>query len=240
MLRDSSAPREITSGDTSNGDGELSFLDVIYYRNAKLYFSSLEPVGKIEVSMFEPRQSVSVKVGHIPAHKDFMLHALIWATLSAVIWWAGATSAKAQLSSSEIKATHGAWQLRCGRPPGAKREKCALVQSVKAEDRKNVSLTVIFLKSFDGKTKLLRVVAPLGVLLPTGLGLKIDGADVGHAPFLKCGMVGCVAEVVVDDKLVTKLKTGKSAIFIIFQTPEAGIGVPISLAGFSDGFKSLN
>lgn len=145
-----------------------------------------------------------------------------------------------ELSSSQVKATHGAWQLRCGQPPGAKAEKCALVQSVKAEDRPNVSLTVIFLRSYDGKTRILRVVAPLGVLLPTGLGLKIDNVDVGHAPFLKCGPVGCVAEVVANDDLVGKMKTGQSAVFIIFQTPEFGIGVPVSLSGFGDGLVQLN
>ena len=145
-----------------------------------------------------------------------------------------------ELSSSQVKATHGAWQLRCGQPPGAKAETCALVQSVKAEDRPNVSLTVIFLRSYDGKTRILRVVAPLGVLLPTGLGLKIDNVDVGHAPFLKCGPVGCVAEVVANDDLIGKMKTGQSAVFIIFQTPEFGIGVPVSLSGFGDGLVQLN
>ncbi|RIA55864.1 invasion associated locus B family protein [Dichotomicrobium thermohalophilum] len=153
---------------------------------------------------------------------------------------AGNTPAKAQFSQSELKTTVGAWQVRCGRPPGARAEKCALVQSVKAEDRKNVSLTIIFLRSFSGDKKLLRVVAPLGVLLPTGLGLKIDGEDVGHAPFLKCGQVGCVAEVVADDKLMEKMRSGKNAIFIIFQTPEEGIGVPIDLTGFGDGLTQLN
>jgi invasion protein IalB len=148
--------------------------------------------------------------------------------------------AKAQFSESELKTTVGAWQVRCGRPPGARAEKCALVQSVKAEDRKNVSLTIIFLRSFSGDKRLLRVVAPLGVLLPTGLGLKIDGEDVGHAPFLKCGQVGCVAEVVADDNLVEKMRSGQNAIFIIFQTPEEGIGVPIDLAGFGDGLAQLN
>jgi len=148
--------------------------------------------------------------------------------------------AHAQFAQSELKSTIGAWQVRCGRPPGARAEKCALVQSVKAEDRRNVSLTIIFLRSFDGEKKLLRVVAPLGVLLPTGLGLKIDGEDVGHAPFLKCGQIGCVAEVVADEKLVDKMRSGSNAIFIIFQTPEEGIGVPIDLAGFSDGLTQLN
>ncbi len=144
------------------------------------------------------------------------------------------------ISSSEVRSLHGAWQLRCGQPPGSSVEKCGLVQSVKAEDRPNVALTVIFIKSFDGKTRILRVVAPLGVLLPTGLGLKIDGADVGHASFLKCGPVGCVAEVIVNDDLVKKMQTGSDAVFIIFQTPEYGIGVPISLAGFTEGLTQLN
>ena len=152
----------------------------------------------------------------------------------------GARAAGPELSSSQVKATLGSWQLRCGQPPGARQEKCALVQSVKAEDRPNITLTVIFLRSYDGKTRILRVIAPLGVLLPTGLGLKIDNVDVGHAPFLKCGPVGCVAEVVANDDLIAKMKTGAAATFIIFQTPEFGIGVPISLAGFADGMTKLN
>lgn len=157
-----------------------------------------------------------------------------------LLWAQGAQAAGPELSSSQVKQTLGSWQLRCGQPPGAKQEKCALVQSVKAEDRPNITLTVIFLRSYDGKTRILRVIAPLGVLLPTGLGLKIDNVDVGHAPFLKCGPVGCVAEVVANDDLVTKMKGGASATFIIFQTPEFGIGVPISLAGFGDGVTKLN
>lgn len=151
-----------------------------------------------------------------------------------------APTASAQLASTTVKATHGSWQLRCGQPPGARQEKCALVQSVKAEDRPNVSLTVIFLRSFDGQKKLLRVVAPLGTLLPTGIGLKIDNVDVGNAPFLKCGQDGCVTEINVTDDVMNRMKTGKNAVFIIFQTPEFGIGVPISLPGFSEGMSSLN
>lgn len=149
-------------------------------------------------------------------------------------------SATAQTPGTQVKATHGAWQVRCGQAPGAKKEKCALVQSVKAEDRPNVALTVIFLRSYDGQKQLLRVVAPLGVLLPTGIGLKIDNVDVGNAPFLKCGADGCVTEITVSDDVMGKMKNGKSAVFIIFQTPEFGIGVPIALGGFADGISSLN
>ncbi len=140
---------------------------------------------------------------------------------------------------SVVRETHGAWQLSCRTPPGAKEEKCALVQSVTAEDRPNVGLTVVFYKAIGEDKKLLRVVVPLGVLLPTGLGLKIDEQDVGNAPFLKCSKRGCVAEVVLQDEVIAKLKTGTNAMFIIFDTPEAGIGIPVSLQGFSTALDGL-
>lgn len=138
-----------------------------------------------------------------------------------------------------VKTVHGDWQIRCDTPPGAQGEQCALIQSVTAEDRPNVGLSVIVLKTADQKTRLLRVLAPLGVLLPSGLGLKIDNADIGRAGFVRCLPNGCVAEVVMDDNLIQKLRTGQSATFIIFQTPEEGIGIPLSLKGFGDGYDKL-
>ncbi|WP_428981349.1 invasion associated locus B family protein [Methylopila jiangsuensis] len=138
-----------------------------------------------------------------------------------------------------VKATHGDWQMRCDTPAGAQGEQCALVQSVTADDMPNVGLTVIVLKTADKKSRLLRVLAPLGVLLPSGLGLRIDQTEVGRAGFVRCLTNGCVAEVVLEDPLVNQLRTGKSATFIIFQTPEKGIGVPVSLNGFGPGFDAL-
>lgn len=138
-----------------------------------------------------------------------------------------------------VKSVHKDWQIRCDTPPGAKQEQCALIQSVTAADRANVGLTIIVLKTADKKSRLMRVVAPLGVLLPSGLGLKIDTTDVGRAGFVRCLPNGCIAEVVMDDKLLTELRGGKTATFIIFQTPEEGIGFPMSLAGFAEGYEKL-
>jgi len=140
---------------------------------------------------------------------------------------------------SVVRATHGAWQVTCRTPPGAKEEKCALVQKVTAEDRKDIGLTVVFYKAVADGKKLLRVVVPLGVLLTTGLGFKIDGQDVGNAPFVKCGSQGCFAEAVLQDEVIEKMKKGTTAIFVIFITPEAGIGIPVALQGFGDALADL-
>ena len=138
-----------------------------------------------------------------------------------------------------VKSVHGDWQVRCDTPPGATAEQCALIQSVTAEDRPNVGLTVIVLKTADQKSRVIRVLAPLGVLLPSGLGLKIDDTDIGKAGFVRCLPNGCVAEVIMDDNLLKQLRNGQNATFIIFQTPEEGIGIPMSLQSFGEGYDKL-
>jgi invasion protein IalB len=146
---------------------------------------------------------------------------------------AGATS------RAEVADRHGAWETRCETPPGASSQQCAIVQSVVDEDRPNITLVVIALKTADHKSRLLRVIAPLGVLIPTGLGLKLDQEDFGRMSFVRCLPNGCVAEVVLEDKVLDKMKTAQTMTLVLFQTPEEGIGVPASLAGFKDGFDQL-
>lgn len=138
-----------------------------------------------------------------------------------------------------VRSVHNDWQVRCDTPPGAQGEQCALMQSVTAEDRPNIGLTVIILKTADKKTRLMRVIAPPGVLLPSGLGLKVDNTEIGRAGFVRCVPNGCVAEVIMDDNLIAKLRSGQTATYIIFQTPEEGIGFPMSLKGFGEGFDKL-
>ena len=156
------------------------------------------------------------------------------ALAAALTGAAGAASAQ-----GVVKNTFGDWQMRCETPPGAKSEQCALVQNVMAEDRPNLTLLVIALKTADGKSRLLRMVAPLGILIPAGIGLRIDQADIGRAGYVRCLTTGCIAEAVLDDTLLNQLKGGQTATFIVFQTPEEGVGVPVSLNGFGAGFDSL-
>ena len=139
----------------------------------------------------------------------------------------------------KVKSKHGVWSIICDTPPGASSEQCALMQNVIAEDRAEVGLSVVVLKTADKKAKILRVLAPLGVLLPNGLGLNVDGKDIGRAYFVRCLRDGCFAEVILGEKLLKTFREGKTATFIVFQTPEEGIGIPVDLTGFGEGYKNL-
>src|SRR5262249_59054357 len=134
------------------------------------------------------------------------------------VWPGGLPSAQAP-AQGVVKSVFGDGQIRCDTPPGAQNEQCALIQSVTAEDRPNVGLTVIVLKTADQKNRLMRVLAPLGVLLPSGLGLKIDQTDVGRAGFVRCLPNGWVAGGVMNGDLRKQLRTGPSGPFIILQMP---------------------
>src|SRR5258708_11800729 len=69
--------------------------------------------------------------------------------------------------------------------------------------------------------------------------MKPDNVDVGRGGFARCLPNGCVAEVVMDDKLLNQRRTAKTATFIIFATPEEGIGFPLSLNGIGEGYDKL-
>jgi invasion protein IalB len=133
----------------------------------------------------------------------------------------------------------GLRRRRGDEPRRGRRQARRLGDTLRDADRPNITLVVIALKTADHKSRLLRVIAPLGVLIPTGLGLKLDQEDFGRMSFVRCLPNGCVAEVVLEDKVLDKMKTAQTMTLVLFQTPEEGIGVPASLAGFKDGFDQL-
>jgi len=152
---------------------------------------------------------------------------------------AAASPNNATPPSGTVKSTHGAWSIICDTPAGATSEQCVMMQNVVAEDRPEMGLSVVVLRTADNKAEILRVLAPLGVLLPNGLGLNVDGKDIGRAYFVRCFQDGCYAEVILEKPLLDTLKSGTSATFIVFQTPEEGIGIPVDLKGFAEGFAAL-
>ena len=153
---------------------------------------------------------------------------------------AAASFAPASAQQQEtVKGTHGAWSMVCSTPPGATAEQCAMMQNVVAEERPEMGLSVVVFRSADNKAEILRVLTPLGVLLPNGLGLYAAGKHIGRAYLVRCFEDGCYAEVILEKQLLDTFKTGKSAVFIVFQAPEEGIGIPVDLSGFSEAFAAL-
>ncbi|MHA6298411.1 invasion associated locus B family protein [Devosia sp. CAU 1758] len=165
---------------------------------------------------------------------------MVWAKRLGVLGAIGmCLLAAPAMAQGTVRAEYGDWQMSCDTPPGASFEQCAIIQNVLAEDQPNVGLSVIVLRTADREARLLRVLAPLGVLLPNGLGLNVDGTDLGRVAFVRCLPNGCIAEVELDEDIIKVLSEGTDAIFVVFKTPEEGVGIPVSLNGFAEGFAAL-
>lgn len=139
-----------------------------------------------------------------------------------------------------VRSNHGAWSIICDQPPGSAVQQCALMQNVIADDRPEIGLSIAVLKTADRQQKLLRIMSPLGVYLPEGMGLFVDGANIGKTAFSRCYLDGCYVEVVIDDDLMKILRAGKEAVFTLnFSIDQDTIGIPVDLSGFAEGYDAL-
>ncbi len=161
--------------------------------------------------------------------------------LAAGIFIAMLTSlfAGAAWGQAPVRTKFDAWELRCETPAGETAEQCAITQTVKAEDAANVNLGVMIAKPKDAKNGVLRVIAPMSVFLLNGVSLKVDQTDIGRAAFFRCAPSGCLADMMIDDKLIEQLKNGKIATLVIYLTPYEGIRHLFMLKGFKEAYEKL-
>lgn len=167
--------------------------------------------------------------------------------------FAGLATIVGAAAQGQLRGAYGDWQYRCDRVAQSGAEQCILIQNVL--DQQDLNLAVVILRVEDQvataearktnanapavRRPVLRVIAPLGILLPRGLGLKVDEREVGSTDFVRCLESGCVAEVDMDQNLIDLFSKGKVALFAVFLTPQEGRGLPVTLGGFADGFAKL-
>ena len=152
-----------------------------------------------------------------------------------------------QAPTVEVVATHGAWKVQCeaappaaeGQPQGAKQ--CGMVQTAQNEKNPKATLTLVLVNTNQGDkvTTNMRVIAPIGVFLPTGVALEIDGNAVGRVPFTRCMPQVCMAFAEASPETLTKMKKGNAANFIIYEAPGIGLPMKLSLEGFSAALGAL-
>ena len=159
----------------------------------------------------------------------------------------GGPRAQGQAQAPQIVATHGDWKIQCNdeqKPGGAQGEterQCGMVQAARSEKNAKVGLTTVFVRGKqNGKdVTMMRIMAPIGVYLPTGVALEIDGGAVGRIPFTRCLPQICVAFGEAGAQTLDKFRKGSAANFIIYEAPGIGMPVKVSLNGFAAAFAAL-
>jgi invasion protein IalB len=150
-----------------------------------------------------------------------------------------------QMPQPEVIATHGDWEVQCqvqaAGGQGTERT-CGMFQSAQHKERQNVGLTLVVVKEQQEgqEVTMLRVMAPIGVYLPTGVALEIDGDAIGRVPFTRCVPQTCIAFAEASPPTLEKMKRGAMANFIIYEAPGMGMGLQLSLRGFTAALAELD
>ncbi|AQX27702.1 MULTISPECIES: invasion associated locus B family protein [unclassified Bartonella] len=135
--------------------------------------------------------------------------------------------------------TYGAWTKICSFPPGTPNVQCEIVQDVRAQKRRDITFRIVFYKLPQNKEVLMRVFVPIRVELQPGIVIKIDDKDLGRMEYRRCLGNNCVAETLLKENVVKLFLEGKLATYIIFTTPEQGIGGVVDLNGLNDAYATL-
>lgn len=150
------------------------------------------------------------------------------------------SSAAAGQNAAKPPVTFGAWQKTCSTPAGTPNMICELTQTARAKDRPDISFRISFIKLPQKKGALLRLITPIRVELPMGVGVNIDGAkDMGNMLYRRCFGDSCLAEAVLTDKDMENFFAANTITFFVFPTPEEGVGGTVSLNGVKAGYESL-
>lgn len=152
------------------------------------------------------------------------------------------TPAAAQDQNSTVKATHGAWEVRCA---AQKPDACGMIQMGKnGEGQPVLQVTIRKTPGLKGPQDVpidafVEVVAPIGVLLPAGVGISIDGRDIGRGIFQVCNPQACLVSEPVQNDFIDQMKKGNNATMRIVNASGQPTDISISLSGFTKAYNSL-
>ena len=148
----------------------------------------------------------------------------------------------------ETVATHNGWIVQCGDVPAQAGQPatktCGMTRSGNSDkDAKiGISLIVKRFKGPDGKVQtVMDAFAPIGVYLPTGVAMEIDGTALeGRMAFTRCLPRACDAFGEASEATLKKFNKGKQVTFYIYDRPGNGYPVKFPLQGFAEGLADLD
>jgi invasion protein IalB len=132
------------------------------------------------------------------------------------------------------------WTARCEQAPGSAIERCFIFQNLvlKESGKRVVNMAVGYLAA-NGQPAAV-ITMPLGISLPPGASISVDGAEPRPFAIERCDVNGCVGALALSEELVAQLQRGREARVSFHDSSRRQIAVPVSLLGFTAGFASLD
>lgn len=146
------------------------------------------------------------------------------------------------LSNADLERTrHGSWEVACAKGGGP----CVMAQI--GSDSSGTPILEMVLRKLPEPQEVQGVpvvavtdiITPLGVVLTSGLTMKIDAAEEQRAPFQICTEQGCLVREPLTEVAVDRFKKGNVANITVVAAQQGPVSTAISLSGFTKAYNSL-
>lgn len=131
------------------------------------------------------------------------------------------------------------WRVRCESQDDV--ERCVMFQNLVYRESGQTILSIQIGRNANQQASAVFIV-PLGVILPPGVQLEIDGGSPTTIDYQQCSRQSCVAPFPLDDALLSRMKRGLEAqvtFHAVVQGSRRPITVPVSLKGFTAAFNNV-
>jgi len=159
---------------------------------------------------------------------------------AGVLNFAGTALAQTQAQSEPTSVeVFGDWRVECRPNPAGDQDICLMIQTITggAENRPLAQMAV-GLAGLE-RQRIAVFTVPLGVYLPAGINLSVDGESLGKVTFRHCTVNGCQTELPLVDDVLAKFKGGSEGQILFLDARGKKVPVPISLKGFTAASDSL-
>lgn len=134
------------------------------------------------------------------------------------------------------------WGVRCGLGDNGPRNGCEMFQGVTRSDNDRLVMRVAVAyppqEQIDSPVAVFQL--PLGIHLPPGVQMSIDGGEPVRFPVQICFQAGCRADLPLKDELLAKLKGGTRAQVSVRVPNGETINLPLSLMGFTAALERIS
>lgn len=133
----------------------------------------------------------------------------------------------------------GSWSSKCEDKHGENESGCYIFQNraLREGGQRVLRIVVGYVATTSEPIALLSL--PLGITLPPGVSLSIDGGEPTRIPVERCDPNGCNAGLKLEDKLLKQILAGKQMTVTFFDPKRQPIAVPLTLEGFDQGLQAL-
>ena len=160
------------------------------------------------------------------------------AAFAASAWLASAQAQETDNEAEGLKRFKD-WAVACPESEDGQPTGCQAIQrlTVSESGQQVMQISVTYLPDKDEPVAV--IVLPLGMLLQPGALLTIDGEEIGRLGIQRCEPGGCIAPLVLDDKVLSKFKGGTKGQITVRNAQGRELPIPLSLTGFTAALAEL-